>query len=147
MGRIRSTTKADAAAVYDVPNEADDALHNWARWASPRHGVKRRLNASFSLVKPDRWGDNTARETAPAAFAAAVDPEAAWAAEKVLCNPMFWPPARTMLTQHYLYRASERATCRLLGIHGSQYSHDLWRAACMFWNQYQKRASHVSSIY
>ena len=139
MGKIRSTANDDERVHHQVPAEADMALQNWARWAAPRHGCARRVNPSFRFVKPSAEWEALGDAGAPSGFAAPVDAEAAWAAERVICNPAFWPPARTLLMQHYLYRQDQRATCRLLGVHRDAYDYELWRAGCMFWNLYQQR--------
>lgn len=139
MGKIRSTATEPERVHYQVPADAEMTLQNWARWAAPRHGCARRVNPSFRLVKPSADREGWADPGAPAGIAAPVDAEAAWAAERVICNPAFWPPARTLLTAHYLYRQDQRATCRLLAVHRDAYEHELWRAACMFWNLYQQR--------
>ncbi|HOW49400.1 MAG TPA: hypothetical protein PLB26_17300 [Rubrivivax sp.] len=137
MGKIRSTTKgvADPEGGYGVPHGAEAVLVNWGRWAAPRHGCRRSLNVNFRFVRPDRWGEFGCTE-APAAFAAPPNVDRAWAAEKIICNPVFWPPARTLLTEHYVFARSPRSTCRLLGVHRSEYDRELWRAACMFWNRW-----------
>lgn len=135
MGKIRSTT-VPHVATHQVPAEADEVLQNWARWAAPRAGMRRQRNLLAKLAKPDRWADVEDRHDAPPPFAGPPDADSAWRAEKVLCSPYFYPPARAILVQHYLYRQDPRRTARLLGIRHAEFEVELWRAACMFWNRY-----------
>lgn len=143
MGKIRSTLADAARVTYEVPAEADEVLTNWARWAAPRHGIRRRENILAKMAKADRWAGVSADLGAPPQFAVPPDADSAWAAEKVLCNPVFWPPARTLIQQHWLYRQTPVSTCRLLGFPVQNYDHELWRAACMFLNRYRAAAERV----
>jgi len=137
MGKIRSTNQV-VVPSFVVPAEADAVLANWGRWNGPRTGVRRVVNASFKGTKSAPGWVALGSEGAPAPFAGAVDADQAWAAEKVICNPMFWPPARALLTEHYTYRTPTHTVCRRLGIHPAAFGHDLCRAACIFWNTYQQ---------
>lgn len=137
MGKIRSTNQAQESAAFEVPPEAEELLSNWGRWAAPRHGCKRSLNPNFRYVKPDRWVTDEDRASAPAAYSSPPNAHTAWAVEKIVCNPSFWPPARLLLTEHYVLRRSPRSICSGLCIPRASYEHELWRAACMLWNAYQ----------
>jgi hypothetical protein len=138
MGKIRSTNQVEPPPAFEVPAEADALLTNWGRWAAPRHGCKRALNPNFRYVRPDRWASADDHTSAPAVYSSPPDADQAWTVEKIVCNPNFWPPARLLLTEHYVLRRNPRSICAALCIPRTGYEHELWRAACMLWNAYEK---------
>lgn len=137
MGKIRSTLGESTRTVYTVPPHVEDALTNWARWAAPRHGLKRRENVLAKMCKStDRWAGVSADLGAPPQHAVPPDADTAWRAEKVLCHPGFPAAARSLIQQHWLHRQNPVYTCRLLALPVQSYEYEVWSAATMFWNRY-----------
>lgn len=135
MGRITGTNSAARADVFTVDGVIQGVLINWGRWALPRHGGSGSTNAMFRMVKSPRTFDGTQSPSIP------VDVDAAWLAEKVVCNPDFYPRARTLLSNHYVFNVDQRQTCRQLGLHRSAYDEEHWRSCYIFWNRYSRRLS------
>jgi len=133
MGRIRSTLGEAKRPSYTVEAEVQAALDNWGRWSAPRFGYRGATSPMFRLFKAKQRGD----DAAPVAIAVPVDPDAAWKAEKVICNPGFLPRARHLLTAHYVFEADMRSTCRALGLARREYDMELWSSSYFFWNRYK----------
>jgi hypothetical protein len=111
MGKIRSSMAPVAEPVFTVPVRVEHVLAEWGRWAAVRMGRSARVNASFRR------------------------------AEQVICNPMFSPRYRAMLTAHYVHQAREIDTCRLLRLAHAAYAAELRHAALVFWERYRKAAA------
>lgn len=132
MGRIR-TSREPRLSPYTVEAEVQEALDNWGRWSAPRYGYRGSTSPMFRLFRSrDRHEDS-----APRAICVPVDPDAAWKAEKVICNPGFLPRARHLLTAHYVFEADMRNTCRALGLARREYDMELWSGSYFFWNRYK----------
>lgn len=132
MGRIRSTTGEGKRPGYLIEAEVQQALVNWGRWAAPRFGCTARANVLFVLLKNKEEGhyDNPAPDVP-------IDSEAAWRAEKVICNPGFVPRWRHLLQAHFAFQTDMRQTCRLLHLHRQEYDVELWKGAYGFWSRYK----------
>ena len=131
MGKITGTNSPSNHMAHRVDPVIDGALINWGRWNSVRHGG-RQVNAMFRMVKPSQTWD-----VAPVVIP--VDIDMAWLAEKVICNPGFYPRARALLTNHYVFATDQRQTCKQLGLHRSAYDEERWRSCFIFWNRYTQR--------
>lgn len=134
MGKIRSSMAPVAEPVFTVPVRVEHVLAEWGRWAAVRMGRSARVNASF---RPGGWLNGGGRQVA----AVSVDVAAAWRAEQVICNPMFSPRYRAMLTAHYVHQAREIDTCKLLRLAHAAYAAELRHAALVFWERYRKAAA------
>lgn len=135
MGRIRSSAseakQAASGQAYAIDPDVEQLLSNWGQWAGVRAGLRRQACGVFALAgKGVRGG--------VAAVAPTVDVDAAWRAEKTVCNVEFSPRFRALLTAHYVHGQEMRRTCRELGLHWQAYEHEVWRAACFFWTRYQR---------
>ena len=128
MGKIRSSNREASQPVQrsaiDAATEA--ALCNWGQWAAVRVGMRRQAHGLFK--RAGRCNQ------APMALQV-VNVDAAWQAEKTVCNPVFSPRYRALLTAHYVEQADKTTTCRTVGIHWSAYDDELWRAAAFFRNR------------
>lgn len=135
MGKIRSSLKPEppASLAYLIEPHIDGALCNWGRWAAVREGRSQHANAMFrQALRGTRWEPSTTSLTPP-------DVDAAWRVEQTVCNPMFSPRFRTLLTEHYVHRRREHATCDLLWINRKAYDAELWKAATYFWERHTRR--------
>ena len=134
MGKITSSMRVQPASVWVVRAEVDAVLANWGRWAAVRMGRSAHVNPLFSRALRGRaWQ--------PCASGGdAVNVNAAWRAERVVCNVLFSPRFRALLTAHYVHAAAPAKTCALLHMAHAAYEAELFKAAGYFWDRLQRLA-------
>lgn len=135
MGRIRSTNRAEVASTHKVEPDTERILINWGRWCAARNGGRWGGTGVFKLAKSGQhWDSLDAQQLA----ALPVDTDEAWRAEKIIGQPMFYPPYQTLLRGHYAFGHTPSVTCRELGIYRMSYDEELWKAACFFRNRFDR---------
>lgn len=135
MGRIRSSLKPDASQVHAIEPRIEAVLENWGRWAAQREGAVRHVNQQFrQALRGARWAP-----CATGGGGATLRVDEAWRVEQTVCNPLFSPRYRTLLVEHYVHRRRPMATCALLHIHAVAYDAELWKAAYLFREAFNRK--------
>ncbi len=116
MGKIRVWRAAEPVQVkawHQIEPEVQADLVNWGRWAALRIGLSH------------------ARR-----HAAAVRVDRAWDVERTVCNPMFSPRFRELLTMHYVRGHDSISIARALSMHHQEFERELWRSARYFCDRF-----------
>jgi hypothetical protein len=135
LGKIRSTNQVQAhGLVYVIAPDLEALLSNWGRWAAVRVGRGRYVNAQFrNATRGGRW------EPCAAVSVSRVDADSAWRVEQTICDPMFSPRFRTLLTEHYAHQRRLRDVCKLLFLPERAYEAELWKACAHFSERYARK--------